>query len=198
MSTLYGYVRVSTQHQEGGIDAQRRALIEAGVDPANVFEDRITGTSSGRHRPGLAAALEACFATQGATLVVWRVDRLGRSMMDVLSTVEMLTERGVALRSISDGVDPSTPTGSLLLHLLLSVASYERLLTHERVNNGIRAAQARGVRFGRPAPDPVDVERRVRVARRAIAEDGLSASAAAELVGWSRSTLYRHMASIAA
>jgi len=168
------------------------------LTPANIFEDRITGASAGRQRLGFAAALEACLAEPGSTLVCWRVDRIGRSMMDVLSTVQMLTERGVAFRSISDGVDPSTPTGSLLLHLLLSVASYERLLTHERVNNGVRAAQARGVRFGRPAPDPVDVERRVRMARRAIDEDGLSAAAAAELVGWSRSTLYRHMAAVAA
>lgn len=198
MSTLYGYVRVSTQHQEGGLDAQRRALVDAGVDAGHIYEDRITGASAGVERPGLSAAIGACLATAESTLVVWRVDRLGRSMMDVLSTVEMLTERGVALRSISDGVDPSTPTGALLLHLLLSVATYERLLTHERVNNGVRAAQARGVRFGRPAPDPVDVERRVRMARRAIDEDGLSAAAAAELVGWSRSTLYRHMATLAA
>lgn len=186
----YGYCRVSTQSQT--TDLQRRAIIDAGVPEENIFEDTVTGSSAGRTRPGLMTLLAACRAEDEVYL--WRIDRLGRSLVDVLSTVEELLNRGVAVHSISDGIDPSTPSGRLLLGIFGTLAEYERLLIQERVQAGIDASRARGTRMGRPAPDPQVVEAKVRMARRAMDEDGLQAADAARLVGWSRSTLYRHMA----
>lgn len=186
---LVGYTRVSTADQSTAL--QRQALLDAGVDERLIYEDRITGASRGTSRPGLSDALDAC--RDGDILVVWRVDRLGRSLIDVLNTVESLTARGVGLRSISDNIDPATPTGRMMLGIFGALAEYERLLIRERVECGIAAARARGVRFGRPAPDPQEVSAKVRLARRAMDEDGLRADQAARLVGWSRSTLYRYL-----
>ncbi|GAA2131804.1 recombinase family protein [Nocardioides bigeumensis] len=187
---LVGYARVSSgEHQRH--DLQIDALIAAGVEPSNIFTDTISGASVAASRPGLSQALAHC--GPNSTLVVWRIDRLGRSLVDVVSTVESLIERGVAVRSISDGIDPDTPHGRLLLNLLCSCAQFERDLIRARVQAGMDSARRRGVRFGRPAPDPVEVGAKVRMARRAMAEDGLPAADAARLVGWSRSTLYRHM-----
>lgn len=186
---LLGYCRVSTNDQS--TDLQRRALLEAGVQPALIFEDTISGATNGASRPGLSEVLAEC--RPGDVVMVWRIDRLGRSLIDVLNTVETLSSRGVGIRSISDNIDPSTAAGSMLLGVLASLSEYERLLVRERVQAGIDAARARGVRLGRPAPDPDEVARKVRVARRAMDEEGLQAVDAARLVGWSRSSLYRHM-----
>jgi DNA invertase Pin-like site-specific DNA recombinase len=192
---LVGYARVSSgEHQRH--DLQIDALVAAGVSPSNIYTDTISGASLAASRPGLSQALDRCGTN--STLVVWRIDRLGRSLVDVVSTVESLIERGVAVRSISDGIDPDTPHGRLLLNLLCSCAQFERDLIRVRVQAGMDSARRRGVRFGRPAPDPVEVEAKVRMARRAMAEDGLPAADAARLVGWSRSTLYRHMQAIPA
>jgi DNA invertase Pin-like site-specific DNA recombinase len=190
----HAYLRVSTSGQT--TDLQRRAVLDAGVHPENIYEDTISGASVGATRPGLAAALAAC--QSGDTLVVWRIDRLGRSLSDVLTTVEGLLARDVQVQSISDGINPSEPTGRLLLGIFGTLAEYERLLIRERVQAGIEASRARGTRFGRPAPDRREVEAKVRMARRAMNEDGLQAADAARLVGWSRSTLYRHMQSVPA
>lgn len=190
----YGYCRVSTQHQTS--DLQRDAIVEAGVAAENVFEDVVTGASPGRSRPGLSALLATCRA--GDEVYLWRIDRLGRSLVDVLSTIEALQQRGVAVHSLADGIDPSTPSGRLLLGVFATLAEYERLLIRERVQAGIEASRARGTRMGRPAPDPGVVAAKVRMARRAMDEDGLRAAEAARLVGWSRSTLYRHLAAVPA
>jgi DNA invertase Pin-like site-specific DNA recombinase len=97
------------------------------------------------------------YAEDGDTVVVWRVGRLGRSLIDVLNTVNLLRERGVQVRSISDGIDPSTSTGWLMLNMLATLAEYERELIVERVNAGIAAARANGTEFGRPVADPIVV-----------------------------------------
>src|SRR5690348_5051484 len=110
-SNLIGYARVSTTEQN--TDLQRRALTDAGVRPEDIYEDQVSGAVSAAFRPGLAQALAAC--STGDTLIVWRIDRLGRSLIDVLNTAENLTVRGVGLRSISDNIDSSTPTGRMLL-----------------------------------------------------------------------------------
>lgn len=186
---LVGYARVSTADQS--TDLQRRALVEAGVPEDLIFEDHVSGASRSASRPGLAEALAVC--REGDVLTVWRIDRLGRSLIDVLTTVEQLTARGVGVRSISDNIDPSTSTGRLLLNLMAVLAEHERALIRERVQAGLESARARGVRLGRPAPDPQVVAAKVRAAQRAMDEDGMVAADAARLVGWSRSTLYRHM-----
>jgi len=93
-------------------------------------------------------------ATAGDTVVVWRVDRLGRSLIDVLNTVHLLTDQGINVRSVQDGIDPATTSGRLMLNMLATLAEYERELITERVNAGIAAARQSGTRFGRPPLDP--------------------------------------------
>ena len=131
------------------------------------------------------------YAQDGDTVVVWRIDRLGRSLIDVLNTVNLLREQGVKIRSISDSIDPETSSGRMMLGMLATLAEYERELITERVKAGIAAAKQNGTRFGRPPVDPAVIEEKL-----AIAEDartkGRTAEAAARLVGWSRATLYRH------
>lgn len=188
-SNLVGYTRVSTTGQDPAL--QRDALLAAGVPAEHIFSDVITGSSGAADRPAWAKLVG--FARRGDTVVVWRIDRLGRSMLDVLQTVADLRDRGIGVRSISDGIDPSTPTGRLMLGLLATLAEYERELIRERVNAGVAAAKARGVRLGRPPAEDADtVAVKLAVAREAMRTQGKSAAQAAAMVGWSRSTFYRH------
>jgi len=184
--TLLGYTRVSTTQQDASL--QRDALLRAGVAPEHIYDDVITGASGAAGRPGWAKL--TAYARQGDTIVTWRIDRLGRSMIDVMQTVAGLHARGVGVLSVSDGIDPSTPTGRLMLGLLASMAEYERELIRERVNAGVVAAQARGVKFGRPHQDPRTVAAKLTVARQAVIA-GATVAEAAGMVGWSRATYYR-------
>lgn len=131
------------------------------------------------------------YAEAGDAVVVWRVDRLGRSLIDVLNTVKLLRERGVHVKSISDGIDPSTTSGRLMLNMLATLAEYERELITERVNAGIAAARQGGTRFGRPVSDPAVSADKLRVVTEERAK-GRTVQDAARLVGWSRATFYRH------
>ena len=132
------------------------------------------------------------YAQPGDTVVVWRIDRLGRSLLDVLNTVNLLRERDVKIKSVSDGIDPETSSGRLMLGMLGTLAEYERELITERVNAGIAAAKAQGTRFGRPPVDPEVVDRKLAIVAEERAK-GRSAEDAASMVGWSRATLYRHL-----
>ncbi|KJL45813.1 DNA-invertase hin [Microbacterium ginsengisoli] len=137
------------------------------------------------------------YTKPGDTVVVWRVDRLGRSLIDVLNTVKLLREQDVQVKSISDGIDPSTTSGRLMLNMLATLAEYERELITERVNAGITAARQGGTKFGRPLSDPVVVADKLKLVAEARAK-GRTAKEAAKLVGWSRATLYRHQQALAA
>ena len=136
-------------------------------------------------------------AQPGDTVVVWRVDRLGRSLIDVLNTVKLLRGRDIQVKSISDGIEPSTTSGRLMLNMLATLAEYERELITERVNAGITAARNGGTKFGRPLSDPVVVADKLKLVSEARAK-GRTAEDAAKLVGWSRATLYRHQQASAA
>ncbi|WP_026550867.1 recombinase family protein [Arthrobacter sp. Br18] len=187
-----GYTRVSTSTQDAKL--QLDALVAAGVQKRDVFADVTSGSRTALERPGMKKLLE--YADEGDTAVVWRVDRLGRSLIDVLNTVNLLRERGILVRSLSDGIDPETSTGRLMLNMLATLAEYERELIVERVNAGIVAARQNGTRFGRPRSDPKVIAAKLDVvvdARR----KGKTAEEAAQLVGWSRATLYRHQQAIA-
>ena len=185
----YGYTRTSTKDKQTD-DLQRRALLDAGVGEAQIYADQISGSRQARSRPGWSA-LEPRLRN-GDELVVWRLDRIGRSMIDVIMTVSELQQRGVHLRSLSDSIDPSTREGRLMLNLMATFAEYERELIQERVRAGVDAARARGVRFGRPAADPEESARKVRAVRHLVQSEGISVAAAAHTVGWSRATYYRH------
>ncbi|WP_104181964.1 recombinase family protein [Arthrobacter sp. B0490] len=182
-----GYTRVSTSSQDAKL--QLDALVAAGVQKRDVFADVTSGSRTAIERPGMKKLLE--YANEGDTVVVWRVDRLGRSLIDVLNTVNLLRERGIFVRSLSDGIDPETSTGRLMLNMLATLAEYERELIVERVNAGLVAARQTGTQFGRPRLDPKVIAAKLDVVADARAK-GRTAEDAARLVGWSRATLYRH------
>jgi DNA invertase Pin-like site-specific DNA recombinase len=140
--TRIGYVRVSTVTQT--LDQQELALDAAGV--SKTFSDTMSGARY--DRPGLAALLE--YARDGDTVVVWKLDRLGRNTLHILETVKALTGRGVTLVSITDGIDSSTPAGRMMIGVLGSLAEYERELTKERTALKRQASRANGTKLGRP------------------------------------------------
>jgi len=187
MTTL-GYTRISTAGQDESL--QRNALLEVGVPADRIFSDIVTGSSKAVDRPQWAKLSE--YARDGDVVVVWRIDRLGRSLIDVLQTVAALQARGIGVRSIQDWIDPTTPGGRLMLGMLATLAEYERELIRERANAGIAAAKANGVKFGQPAADPDVIASKLAVAREAMRSQGKSAKKAATMVGWSRSTFCRH------
>jgi len=188
-----GYTRVSTYSQDAQL--QLDALVAAGVQKRDVFADVTSGSKTAAERPGMKKLL--AYAEPGDTVVVWRVDRLGRSLIDVLNTVNLLRDRDVQVRSVSDGIDPATSTGRLMLNMLATLAEYERELIVERVTAGIAAARQNGTRFGRPVSDPAVIADKLAIAADARAK-GRTAEDAARLVGWSRATLYRHQQAFAA
>lgn len=187
--TLLGYTRISTAIQAAHL--QTDALLELGIRELDIFSDVTSGSKTAVDRPGMKKLFD--YVREGDTVVVWRIDRLGRSLIDVLNTVKLLQDRQVEVRSISDGIDPCTPTGRLMLNMLATLGEYERELIVERVNAGIAAARDRGTRFGRPLSDPQEIADKLAVAIEARAR-GKNATQAAALVGWSRATLYRHIA----
>jgi len=179
MSTVVGYARVSTDHQS--LDAQRDALIAAGCDP--IFTDQMSGVRE--DRPGLAKLLE--YIRAGDTVVVVALDRLGRSLTAVIRTIETLTERGVLLRSLREGIDYSTPTGRMLAGIFAALAGYERELMHERAAAARQAARLRGRHTGRPPRLTPAQALQVRSLR----ADGEPISDLMRSFGVSRATIYR-------
>ena len=138
---LIGYVRVSTNDQN--TELQRNALECAGCE--RIFEDKISGTKS--DRPGLKKMLRTL--SEGDTLVVWKLDRLGRSMRHLVILVEELRERGINFRSLTDAIDTSTPMGRFFFHVMGALAEMERELIVERTRAGLEAARAKGRIGGR-------------------------------------------------
>ena len=182
-----GYTRVSTASQDAQL--QLDALVDSGVQKRDVFSDVTSGSRAAIERPGMKRLMD--YVEPGDTVVVWRIDRLGRSLIDVLNTVNLLRDKGVKIRSLSDGIDPETTSGRLMLGMLATLAEYERELITERVNAGIAAAKQNGTRFGRPPVDPAVIAEKLDIAQDARRK-GRTAAEAASLVGWSRATLYRH------
>ena len=152
---MVGYMRVSSADDRQSVDLQRDALVAAGVDDRHLHTDKASGARD--DRPGLNACLD--YLTAGDTLVVWKLDRLGRSLPHLLSIVTDLKARGVAFRSLTEQMDTATPHGELLFSIFGALAQYERALTRERVVAGLAAAKRRGRRGGRPPViDPEQVE----------------------------------------
>ena len=144
---LVGYMRVSSDSDRQSTDLQRDALLAAGVDARHLYEDRASGAKD--DRSGLAMALE--FVRPGDVLVVWKLDRLGRSLSHLLTIVNALKDKRVAFRSLTEGMDTTTASGELLFHVFGALAQYERALIQERVVAGLAAARRRGRIGGRPA-----------------------------------------------
>lgn len=139
---LIGYARISTDDQN--LQPQLDALEAAGCD--RVFQDQMSGVTA--QRPGLEEAIE--FARQGDLLVIWRLDRLGRSLKNLIQLVTELEDRGVGLKSLHESIDTSSSSGKLVFHMFGALAEFERNLIIERTNAGLSAARARGRVGGRP------------------------------------------------
>jgi DNA invertase Pin-like site-specific DNA recombinase len=180
--TRIGYVRVSTVAQT--LDQQEAALKAAGV--TKVFSDTLSGARD--DRPGLAELL--AYVRDGDTVVVWKLDRLGRNLAHILATVKELTDRGVTLVSVTDGIDSSTAAGRMMIGVLGSLAEYERELIKERTALKRAASRANGTKFGRPRK-VVDADH-IATARRMKA-DGHTGKDIAKFLGVSRATLYRYL-----
>lgn len=178
-----GYARVSTSDQN--LDLQVDALKRA--DCTRIFTDHgVSGCV--RERPGLAEALSSL--RDGDTLVVWRLDRLARSMRELTDSITALHARGIGFQSICEHIDVSSAFGEFVLHVLSAVAHFERALIVERTKAGMAAAKARGARFGRRHMLGEDEMLEAQM----LIEQGYSVEHVASQIGVGRSTLYRYLA----
>jgi DNA invertase Pin-like site-specific DNA recombinase len=183
-SRLLGYARVSTSGQE--LPPQTDALLKAGVPKKLIFVDKVSGAKASR--PGLEECLRQL--REGDTLLVWRLDRLGRSVRHLIDLVEDLRQRKVGFKSICDGViDTTTASGELIFHVFSALAQFERRLIQERTNAGLKAARARGRLGGRPPMAPDDS--RIKTAKALHADKNMPVAEILKTLKISRPTLYR-------
>lgn len=178
---LVGYQRISTDGGRQSADLQRDALVTAGVDERHIYGDKLSGSRD--DRPGLKDCL--AFLKPGDTLVVWKLDRLGRSLSHLLATVTELQGRGVGFRSITEGMDTTTAQGKLLFSVFGALAEFERALIRERVNAGLAAAAKRGRMGGRP---PALSTEKIEAITKAL-EQGATQASVCRSFGVPRSTL---------
>ncbi len=181
---LIGYMRVSTADQSLGL--QRDALLAADVSPDRIYEDVCSGKST--ERPGLARALDV--ARDGDAIVVWKLDRVGRSLPHVVGLVGDLQKRGVGLKVLTGDIDTTTPSGRLVFGIFATLAEFERDLIHERTMAGLVAARARGRAGGRPR---VMTKQKVKAAMALMADRDNAARYVAHQLGVSLSTLYAYV-----
>ena len=186
---LIGYARVSKADGSQLLDLQRDALLDAGVTEERLYEDRASGRLD--HRPGLEACLKAL--QPGNTFVVWKLDRLGRDLKHLVTTVDELRARGVGLHVLAGAgaeIDTSTANGRLVFGIFAALAEFERELIVERTRAGLAAARARGRLGGRPRKMDVAM---LRMAMRAMAERDTKAQDLAQRLGITTTTLYMYV-----
>jgi DNA invertase Pin-like site-specific DNA recombinase len=186
---LLGYMRVSKADGSQTVDLQRDALTLAGVAPAQIYEDRASGRLDAR--PGLEALLKALRA--GDTLVVWKLDRLGRDLRHLVNTVHDLTQRGIGFKVLTGhgaSIDTTTPAGKLVFGIFAALAEFERELIAERTKAGLASARARGRTGGPPFKMTAA---KVRLAMAAMGQSGTKISDLCRALGVTRQTLYRHL-----
>jgi DNA invertase Pin-like site-specific DNA recombinase len=176
---LIGYARVSTKDQN--LDLQREALLKAGCE--KILDDKLSGARS--ERPGLAKAFE--ILREGDTLVVWKLDRLGRSLRHLVELVAKLQGEGIQFRSLTDSIDTGTPSGRFFFHVMASLAEMERDLALERTHAGLTAARKQGRTGGRKRQM---TESKVEAAKKLLAT-GIDPRDVAKDLGVSVPTLYR-------
>lgn len=180
-----GYARVSTADQT--LSLQQDALNAAGC--VRVFADTTSGAATAR--PGLDAALD--YVRAGDTLVVWRLDRLGRSLRHLLETVQHLEAREIGFRSLTEQIDTTTSSGRLIFHIFASLAEFERALIRERTQAGLAAARARGRKGGRPRAAALQDAKKLARARELYASQQMSVKEICQWLGISRSTFYAYV-----
>jgi len=184
-----GYARVSKSDGSQVVDLQTDALIEHGVDPANIYTDHTSG--KGKERPGLESCLKAL--RSGDLLVIWKLDRLGRSLKHLIDTVKDLTDRGIGLKVLSGqgaDIDTTTASGKLVFGIFAALAEFESELIRERTLAGLAAARARGRKGGRKFQLN---KHQVRLAQAAMKSRETSVNELCNDLGISRQTLYRYV-----
>lgn len=187
MGKIIGYARVSTSEQN--LNLQIDALKKEGCTKRNIYIDKASGAKT--DRPGLDACLEAL--EPGDVLLVWRLDRLGRSMSHLVALVEQLLEKKIGFKSICDGaIDTTTASGELVFNIFSALAQFERRLIQERTKAGLSAARARGKKGGRKAIQANDP--RVVTAREMHKNKAISVQKICATLNISRSTFYRYLA----
>jgi len=177
-----GYARVSKQEQN--LDLQKDALTKAGCE--RIFEDKASGAKI--DRAGLEEALH--FLREGDTLVVWKLDRLGRSLKQLVETVTTLNEKGINFSSLTESLDTTAPTGKLIFHIFSALAEFERDIIRQRTRAGLDAARSRGKIGGRPAFSDY---KKVKLAKTLHADKDNSIQYICETMGISKMTLYRYL-----
>ena len=183
---LIGYVRVSALEQE--LHLQRDALKAAGCKMQHIFTDQASGSKT--ERPGLTTCLKEL--KEGDTLIVWRLDRLGRSLRNLIDIVEQLKSRGVGFRSINDGgIDTTTASGEMIFNIFGTLAQFERRLIQERTQAGLMAARARGRKGGRPKISKDDP--RVQMAKKMSKNMSISIGEICATLKISRASYYRYL-----
>jgi len=186
---LIGYMRVSKSDGSQTTDLQRDALIAAGVDPGHLYEDRASGKRA--DRPHLDACLKAL--RPGATLLVWKLDRLGRNLRHLVNIVHDLTAREVGLKVLTGqgaAIDTTSAQGKLVFGIFAALAEFERELISERTKAGLESARARGRKGGRPFKM---TPAKVRLAMAAMGQPETSVAALCKELGITRQILYRHV-----
>jgi DNA invertase Pin-like site-specific DNA recombinase len=182
---LIGYARVSTHDQT--LALQQDALTQAGCE--RIFTDTASGAKA--DRPGLNQAVS--FARDGDTLVVWKLDRLGRSLPHLIETISELQDRGIGFKSLTEQIDTTTSGGRLIFHVFAALAEFERDVIRERTQAGLTAARARGRRGGRPRAAALDDARKVALAQRLYDDKTNAIADICKTLRVSRSTLYRYV-----
>jgi DNA invertase Pin-like site-specific DNA recombinase len=183
---LLGYARVSTQDQT--LDLQTDALKQAGCE--KLFTDTTSGTKS--ERPGLQEAMNHLRA--GDTLVVWRLDRLGRTLKHLIATITDLSDNGIGFKSLQENMDTTTSGGKLIFHIFGALAEFEREVMKERTNAGLQAARARGRLGGRPTLQALD-PKKIALAKKLYADRNMPVTEICDTLHIGRSTLYRYIQS---
>ncbi len=181
---LIGYARVSTQDQT--LDLQTDALKQAGCE--KIFTDMTSGAKS--ERPGLQEAMNHLRA--GDTLVVWRLDRLGRTLKHLIATITELSDKGIGFKSLQENMDTTTSGGKLIFHIFGALAEFEREVIKERTNAGLQAARARGRLGGRPKLQSLD-PKKIAHARKLYADRTMTVQEICDTLHMGRSTLYRYI-----
>lgn len=179
---LIGYARVSTQDQNP--ELQHDALTQAGCE--KIFIEKASGAK--RERPELQAALQ--YMRPGDTLVVWKLDRLARSLKQLIETVEALEQQQMGFRSLTEAIDTTSPGGKLIFHIFAALAEFERSMIQERTSAGLAAARARGRIGGRP---PALSSSDIAAAKALLRDPGITVAQVAKRLGVSSSTLYKHL-----
>lgn len=186
---LVGYVRVSKADGSQTTNLQRDALLAAGIDAGSLYEDMASGRKD--DRPQLSACLKAL--RHGDTLVVWKLDRLGRDLRHLVNIVHDLTERGIGLKVLTGqgaAIDTTTASGKLVFGIFAALAEFERELISERTIAGLASARARGRSGGRPYKM---TPAKLRLAMASMGKPGTKVSELCDELGITRQTLYRHV-----